>query len=329
MLKDKFYWVETDAGTCPVYTLLPTSPSPAVLFCHDYKGSSHETNRFFWRLSRVLYKHGIGSVRFDYNGFGNSSADSTDFTMETALNDTVSVFQKIAALPDIDPDNLAILGLGLGGRIAAFLLGNSDDLKAGILLNPADTHFKQPVELEELQFGFEGDTTWDDGWEFSKELFTQENFGEGSDDLKETEADVLIITGYDDDFIFHKTSEAYIEKTPSALYEELMDANHFFASPEAWNELTEKVTAFLTKNLLGITQSDTAPTTTNEKTPKIPTNPPLAEQIEHTETVTADETEKDKEDENDNALTSTNGSEVVIKDKLPPGVTLKTKDENN
>jgi len=303
MIKEKFYWVETSGGFCPVYTLFPTPSCPAVLFCHDYKGDSHESNRFFWRLSRALYEKGIGSVRFDYNGFGNSTSDSTEFTIESGLNDTVAVFQKVAGLTDVNTDKLAILGLGMGGRMAAYLLGNTSDLKAGILLNPANTHFKSEQELEELEFGFEGDTAWDEGWEFSKNLFSFDNFGEGANDIVETEAPILIISGYDDEFIFHKTSEFYTQKVPSIKLEEVMDADHFFSSPEAGKEVARLVTNFFGKVLLDIEETPLEEESTPVEEIEASTAPPLAAAIESAETTTPP---------------TVPGSEVVIKEKLPP-----------
>lgn len=279
MIKDKFYWVETNGGHCPVYTLFPESSSPVVMFCHDYKGSSQEENRFFWKLSRALYKQGIGSVRFDYNGFGNSTGDSTVFTIESGLKDTVAIFQQIAGMDSVDSDKLAILGLGMGGRMAAYLLGNSPDLKAGILLNPANTHFKSDDELQELEFGFEGNTTWDGGWEFSKELFDAESFGEGAEDIADTDADLLIVSSYDDEFIKHNTSEPYIEQVPMLQFEEVLNADHYFSSPDAEEEVTEIIINFLKKSLLGIEEKDEREKESPPEKLEITHNPPLAEQF--------------------------------------------------
>ena len=279
MIKDKFYWVETNGGHCPVYTLFPTPLSPAIIFCHDYKGSSQEENRFFWKLSRALYKKGIGSVRFDYNGFGNSTGDSTVFTVESGLKDTVSIFQQVTALEGVDSNRLAILGLGMGGRMAAYLLGNSPDLKAGILLNPANTHFKSDEELQELEFGFEGNTTWDGGWEFSKELFDAESFGEGANDIASTDAELLIISSYDDQFITHRTSEPYIEKLPMLQYEEILNADHYFSSPEAEKEVTELIIKFLEKSLLEVEEDQEEEENPPLEKLEISTEPPLADQF--------------------------------------------------
>jgi pimeloyl-ACP methyl ester carboxylesterase len=283
MIKDKFYWIETGGGHCPVYTLFPTPSSPAVIFCHDYKGSSQEENRFFWKLSRTLYENGIGSVRFDYNGFGNSTGDSTMFTIESGLMDTVTIVQKVALLTEVDPSKLAILGLGMGGRMAAYLLGNSPDLNAGILLNPANTHFKTEAELEELQFGYEGDTAWDNGWEFTKEFFNSDNFGEGANEIIDADVPVLLITGYDDEFIPHHTSEDYLEKLSLIQYEEIMNADHLFSSPEAEKEVTELIIKFLNKNLLGKEDPEEESEPLEEL--EVSNEPPLAAVIKSVDTV--------------------------------------------
>jgi hypothetical protein len=49
-----------------------------------------------------LYKAGIGSVRFDYNGFGNSSGNSAGFTIETAANDALTVLRQVRTLPNVN-----------------------------------------------------------------------------------------------------------------------------------------------------------------------------------------------------------------------------------
>ncbi len=281
MIKDKFYWIETNGGHCPVYTLFPTPSAPAVIFCHDYKGSSQEENRFFWKLSRALYEKGIGSVRFDYNGFGNSTGDSTVFTVESGLQDTVAIFQQVAGLDGVDSTNLAILGLGMGGRMAAYLLGNSSDLKAGILLNPANTHFKTDEDLQELEFGYEGNSTWDGGWEFSKELFDAESFGEGANKIASTGAKILIVTAYDDQFIDHSTSEHYINKIPMLQYEEILNSDHYFSSPEAEAEVTELIIKFLEKTLLGIEDKKLEKELAPLEELEVSTAPPLADQFKN------------------------------------------------
>jgi pimeloyl-ACP methyl ester carboxylesterase len=293
MIKDKFYWIETNGGHCPVYTLFPTPSSPAVIFCHDYKGSSQEENRFFWKLSRILYKKGIGSVRFDYNGFGNSTGDSTVFTIESGLKDTVAIFHQVASLPGVDASKLAILGLGMGGRMAAYLLGNTSDLKAGILLNPANTHFKSDEELEELEFGYEGNTTWDKGWEFTKEFFDIDNFGEGANEIANADVPVLVVTGYDDEFISHNTSESYLESLPLIQYEEIMGADHLFSSPEAGKEVADIIIKFLNKALLDLEDPEEESEPLEEL--EVSTAPPLAEMIKNTETA-EEENAKEKSD---------------------------------
>ncbi len=279
MIKDKFYWIETNGGHCPVYTLFPSPSSPTVIFCHDYRGSSQEENRLYWKLSRALYEKGIGSVRFDYNGFGNSTGDSTVFTIESGLQDTISIFQQIATFKGVDNSKLAILGLGMGGRMAAYLLGYSSDLKAGILLNPANSHFKNDEELQELEFGHEGNSTWDGGWEFSKELFDAESFGKGANDIASTDADILIISAYDDQFIDHSTSEDYINKLPKLQYEEILNSDHYFSSPDAEKEVTSIIIKFLKKTLLGIENKKHVEELAPLEELEVTTTPPLADQF--------------------------------------------------
>ena len=129
-----------------------------------------------------------------------------------------------------------------------------------------------------------------------------------------TESPVLIVSGFDDEFIFHKTSEKYSENIKSVEHKNLMDADHYFSSPESGEEVVRLVTNFLGKILLGLEEepSEDEPTAPVEKI-ESSSAPPLAAQIENTETASPIEEQEE----------TINGSEVKIKEKLPPGATEK------
>jgi dipeptidyl aminopeptidase/acylaminoacyl peptidase len=254
--QDRFDWVETPHGHCPVFTLLPDAqPAPAVVFCHGYTGDSHEANRMFWRLSRALHGIGIASIRFEYNGFGNSSGSSARFTVATGIDDTVAVLRHAVGVPGIAPDRLGLFGWSLGGRIAAAVLGQRAELRAGVLCNAVAGLWKSYDNVQELLNGYEGDTTWDGGWELPKSFFSTQDFGDGAIDAANAEAALLIVNGADDSAIPPKTGDYYLEQRAkhhrSAERQIIFGGNHVFTDPDSAVDLIDRTTDFFNRTLFG------------------------------------------------------------------------------
>ena len=110
---------------------LAAEPYPAVMLLHGFTGQRVEPHRIFVKLARRLTEVGIAALRFDFRGSGESEGEFADMTILGEVSDAIAGFNWLAAQPGIDADRLGVLGLSLGGCVAAITAGRlADRVKA-------------------------------------------------------------------------------------------------------------------------------------------------------------------------------------------------------
>jgi len=113
-----------------------SDPVPAALILHGFTGSSTSDNRLLVRLARHLAGHGIGALRFDFRGSGQSEGEFAEMTLGGEVADAALLLEWLAARPEIDSRRLGVIGFSVGGAIARCLLAISADIRAAVLLAP-------------------------------------------------------------------------------------------------------------------------------------------------------------------------------------------------
>ena len=116
------------------YKISFDNPVPAVVFCHGFTGSKVEAHYIFVKMSRALEKHGIASLRFDFRGCGDSTGDFINTTVMDEVKDTRHAINFICAQHGIDKNRIGVLGLSLGGAVAAYVAGRDARVKSLALL---------------------------------------------------------------------------------------------------------------------------------------------------------------------------------------------------
>ena len=111
-------------------------PMPAVVFFHGFTGNKMEFRRIFVRTARALARMGIASLRFDFAGSGDSEGEFSAMTPTSELQDAREALRFIRRQPGIDKKRIAVLGMSLGGMMAAYMLGEDQALRTGVLWNP-------------------------------------------------------------------------------------------------------------------------------------------------------------------------------------------------
>ncbi len=114
-------------GTCPF-----------VLIFHGLYDSRSEIGFVHTELSRRLCALGIGSVRFDFAGNGDSDGVHEEVTVSGEAEDGCAILDFVRALPFADTKKIAVHGLSLGGCVASIVAGlRADDIAALSLWCPA------------------------------------------------------------------------------------------------------------------------------------------------------------------------------------------------
>lgn len=123
---------------------------PGVLIMHGLVGSKDQPHRMFVALADALSAMGFVSLRFDLRGRGDSEGLSIDATPQRDLEDARNGLKALAALPDVDPNNLVVLGMSWGGVLAACVAGESTAVKRVVLWSscPVDNDSWKPALFE-------------------------------------------------------------------------------------------------------------------------------------------------------------------------------------
>ena len=121
-----------------------TSPQyPAVLLLHGFTGHKAESHFMFTRLARSLVKAGFVCLRFDFVGSGDSEGEFKDMTILSELKDARVAFQFLNDQPEVDPQKIGLLGLSMGGCIAALLAGENQLIRSLVLWSAVAHPVKQ------------------------------------------------------------------------------------------------------------------------------------------------------------------------------------------
>lgn len=108
---------------------------PMVIICHGFTGNKNEP--LLNAISDSLRNDGIASIRFDFDGHGQSDGKFEDMTVPKEIEDAKAVYDYVASLPYVS--QVGIAGHSQGGVVASMTAGilTDKDIKAVALLAPA------------------------------------------------------------------------------------------------------------------------------------------------------------------------------------------------
>jgi uncharacterized protein len=135
------HWVSFDVHGQRLHGMLHlptalTAPHPCVLLLHGFTGTHLEPHRLFALMARQLAAAGIAAYRFDFRGSGDSEGDFSEMTISRELEDARAALNLLRSRGEIDASRMGVLGLSMGGLVAALVAG-IEDLKALCLWAPA------------------------------------------------------------------------------------------------------------------------------------------------------------------------------------------------
>ncbi|MBE3592941.1 MAG: alpha/beta hydrolase [Thermoanaerobacter sp.] len=229
---------------------------PMVIMFHGFTGNKVESHFIFVKMSRALEKVGIGSVRFDFYGSGESDGDFGEMTFSSELEDARQILKFVKEQPTTDPERKGLLGLSMGGAIAGIVAREyKDEIKALVLWAPAfnmpeiimNESVKQYGAIME-QFGFVDIG----GHKLSKDFVEDISKLDIFELSKGYDKKVLIVHGTNDEAVLYKVSDRILKEVygDNATRVAIENADHTFKSLEWEKKAIEESVEFFKKELL-------------------------------------------------------------------------------
>jgi pimeloyl-ACP methyl ester carboxylesterase len=98
-------------------------PFPAVVMLHGFTGNRIEAHRLFVKAARRFAGAGVLALRFDFRGCGESEGGSEEITLDGEVGDALRALAFVRERGDVRPDRAGLLGMSLGGAVAACAAG--------------------------------------------------------------------------------------------------------------------------------------------------------------------------------------------------------------
>jgi pimeloyl-ACP methyl ester carboxylesterase len=106
---------------------------PVIIMSHGILGDRNQ-GELFSGLADKLEDKGVVTVRFDFDGYGNSDGKLVDNSIKTEVNDLKSVIQYVKTLDYIDTKQLNLVGFSMGGAATSIVAGELKDEIANVVL---------------------------------------------------------------------------------------------------------------------------------------------------------------------------------------------------
>jgi len=177
--------------------------APAIAMFHGFTGHKSEAHRFFIHVARALCNAGYVVLRFDFRGSGDSDGEFEDMTVPGEVSDAVRAIDFLSSLDVVNPEKIGIIGLSMGGRVAAILASKDRRVKFIVLysaaLAPLKERFLRDLEKESLEKLEKGEAVHiGNGWYLKKSFFETVDSPVPLEVLDKIEVPVLIIHGDSD-----------------------------------------------------------------------------------------------------------------------------------
>ena len=110
---------------------------PVAIILHGLTGQRNEEH--LQAVADSLHARGIATVRFDFNGHGESEGDFVNMTLDNEFDDAVAMYEYTASLPWADRKRISLVGHSQGGLEAGIVAGalGKDKIRSLVLLAPA------------------------------------------------------------------------------------------------------------------------------------------------------------------------------------------------
>ena len=138
--KTENVWIQGSVGKLSAVVQTPDGLTegkkcPVVIIMHGFMGNK---DGMLEKLTAdKLAQNGIATVKFDFNGHGESEGEFSGMTVPNEIEDAKLVYEYVKSLPFVG--DIALTGHSQGGVVASMTAGDlgADGVKCVVLLAPA------------------------------------------------------------------------------------------------------------------------------------------------------------------------------------------------
>ncbi len=225
---------------------------PLVIICHGFSGNCQRP--FMKELSKSIVTQGMATLRFDFNGHGNSDGEFKDMTVLNEIDDLKDVIAWAKRQPWVK--DISLVGHSQGGVVVSMVSGElgRKAIKAEVLLAAAAVLRDDALRGNTMgatydPWNFKGDYVELPHSPESGSLLLGRKYIETAINLPiyETAANyngpTLIVQGTNDQIVPYTYAERYHEKIRNSELKLIPGENHVFSK-------TEKETSMLVADWL-------------------------------------------------------------------------------
>ncbi len=242
MTTQQFRQFEVKGQTITASLHVPeTTPAPGVVMCHGFTGTRMEAHLLFVKAAREFCAAGMNVLRFDFRGSGESDGTFEKMTVEGEIADALAAVEFLREQPSVDPARIALLGLSLGGLVAACAASRSERVRGLALWSSvADLMavFSAREGWDELQAAVDRDGYVDHGaFRIGKGFYDDCARVDPLAELAGFDGPALVVHGSEDHTVPPSHDDMYIDALPGADKRKhiVAGADHTFSSI-AWEQ---------------------------------------------------------------------------------------------
>jgi esterase/lipase len=234
--------------------LKPEHKAPAIAMFHGFTGHKSETHRLFVRIARALCSAGFVVLRFDFMGSGDSDGDFENMTVAGEVSDAEQAITFLSELPEVYDKTVGVIGLSMGGRVAAILASKDNRVKFAVLysaaLTPLKPKFWQGFSSETVGKLEKGEAIQlNGGWYIKKPFFDTLDETVPHEVMSRIKVPILIVHGDSDQTVPLEGATKGFEivkdlNTKNELYI-VKGGDHVFSTREHTQEVIEKTVGWL------------------------------------------------------------------------------------
>lgn len=136
---DELFYINGSQGKLAAKISLPvlgvSQKCPMVILSHGFGGDM--TFHLWEPIIKILNENGIGVLRYDFNGCGQSEGEFQNMTVLNEIEDLMCVISYVRSLPVTE--SISLVGHSQGGVVTSMVSGDCGDqqIKCEVLLSAA------------------------------------------------------------------------------------------------------------------------------------------------------------------------------------------------